>query len=501
MSSMAGRWWEGKLPGADLFSNRLFYYWSVILGSSVLLWSATGNYLLLGLPVLLLLVLVSILDVRKVFYLLTACVPLSTEVVLPNGFGTDLPTEPMMVGLMGVAGLLFLGRFGQLRTAPFRHPITILLLLHILWVYFTTLQSDLVFTSLKFSLAKTWYVAVFYFLSLYLLKTEADYRKLCWWIFWPLAATVAFVLVRHAGSGFAFDQVHKVLHPFQRNHVSYAATIAWFLPLLWYLIGWFPVKSWKWAALVIVMGWLLVADYLSYTRAAYVALLLAGTSYFIIRLRWMRMVLLSGLVLVAGLAVFLLSSNRYLDYAPNYDTTISHRDFGNLLEATARGEDISTMERVYRWVAAVQMSKKAPVTGFGPGNFVEFYQSYAVSSFRTYVSRNEEKSGVHSYFLLLLVEQGWPGLLLFMGLSVYVFWRGELIYHESPTPDRKRLVMALLMCLVVIYAFLIINDMIETDKVGTIFFLCIAGLVRMDLLNQDEQERLLCHPNTSDDSE
>ena len=50
-----------------------------------------------------------------------------------------------------------------------------------------------------------------------------------------------------------------------------------------------------------------------------------------------------------------------------------------------------------------------------------------------------------------------------------------------------------------IYAFLIINDMIETDKVGTIFFLCVAGLVRIDLLNQ--QPELLEQPNTGQDSE
>lgn len=491
-------WYEG-LPGKDIGYKRLFVSWSVLLAGSIWIWVATGNYFLLAVPAVLLLAVAVVADLKKVFFLLVACVPLSTEMVLPNGFGTDIPTEPLMIGLMGVALVLFLGRFGQLRAAPFKHPITVLLLVHIFWVYFTTLQSDLVFTSLKFSLAKTWYVAVFYFLALYLLQKASDFRTLFWWVFWPLVATVAFVMVRHAGSGFAFDQVHKVLHPFQRNHVSYAATIAWFMPIIWYLTGTFPRRSWKWILLVLVGCWLLVADYLSYTRAAYVALMLAAGSYFLIRLRLMRVALGIGLLGVIVFAAFLLSSNRYLDYAPNYDTTTSHQDFGNLLEATAKGEDISTMERVYRWVAAIQMSQKSPITGFGPGNFVAFYQSYAVSSFRTYVSRNEEKSGVHSYFLLLLVEQGWPGLFFFLALSVYIFWKGEAIYHSSPTRDRKRLTMGLLMSLVVIYAFLIINDMIETDKVGTIFFLCVAGLVRIDLLNQ--QPELLEQPNTGQDSE
>ena len=35
---------------------------------------------------------------------------------------------------------------------------------------------------------------------------------------------------------------------------------------------------------------------------------------------------------------------------------------------------------------------------------------------------------------------------------------------------------------VVVYSFLIINDMIETDKVGSYFFLCLAMLVRLDFI-------------------
>ena len=37
---------------------------------------------------------------------------------------------------------------------------------------------------------------------------------------------------------------------------------------------------------------------------------------------------------------------------------------------------------------------------------------------------------------------------------------------------------------IVIDAFLLINDMIETDKVGTFFFLCMAVLVNVDLRNR-----------------
>lgn len=464
----------------------LFGLW----GLFVLLVFAVGVakewYFLSLAPLFVLLVFWTLVDPQKVFFLLMACIPISTEVVLPNGFGTDLPSEPLIVGLMLVALALFLWRLPRLQSFPLIHPITILLVAHVLWIAASTLQSDFLLVSVKFLLAKIWYVAVFYFLALYLIRDEKDISRMVWWIFWPLVFSVAVIMVRHAGYGFSFEQVHKVLHPFQRNHVNYAGTLAVFMPLLWYLISGVKRFSWKWRILAVVFGWLLIAVYLTYTRAAYVALGLALAAYFIVRLRLIRVALVGGMLAAVLLVGYMLVGNRYLQYAPNYDTTVTHNEFGSLIEATAKGEDISTMERVYRWVAATQMSRAKPVFGFGPGNFVNFYQSYSINRFRTYVSRNEEKSGVHSYFLLLLVEQGWPGLILFLTLSLWVLALGEDIYHRTHNPGRKRAVMAVLLALVVIYAFLIINDMIETDKMGSFFFVSLAILVRMDGLNRQE---------------
>ncbi len=464
----------------------LFGLWALFLLSIFAVGAVKEWYFLVLAPLFVLLVFWTLVDPKKIFYLLMACIPISTEVVLPNGFGTDLPTEPLIVGLMLVALVLFLWRFPNLPGSPLAHPVTVLLLGHVFWIVVSTLHSDLFVVSLKFMLAKIWYVAVFYFLAMYLIRDEKDISRMVWWIFWPLVFSVAVIMARHAGYGFSFEQVHKVLHPFQRNHVNYAGTLAVFMPLLWYLISGTKRFGRKWWVLAVVFCWLLMAVYLTYTRAAYVALALAFGAYFIFRLRLVRIVLVGGLLGAALLVGYLLAGSRYLQYAPNYDTTITHNEFGSLIEATAKGEDISTMERVYRWVAATQMSRAEPVFGFGPGNFVNFYQSYSVNSFRTYVSRNEEKSGVHSYFLLLLVEQGWPGLFLFLALSFWVLAHGEDVYHRTLDPGRKRAVMAFLLALVVIYAFLIINDMIETDKMGSFFFVSLAILVRMDELNRRE---------------
>ena len=256
--------------------------------------------------------------------------------------------------------------------------------------------------------------------------------------------------------------------------------MALFLPVACLALGWYRKYSLSWWLIAGAIPVLLIAIYLSYTRAAYVAVVLAGMTYFAIRLRTMRLVVALALIGSVLAVSYFVRENTYLEYAPNYDRTITHTEFNNLIEATYNLEDISTVERFYRWIAGFYMFSEKPVFGFGPGNFVNFYRSYTVTSFRTYVSRNEDQSGIHSYYLMLLTEQGLIGLSIFLWLSFYFLIRGERLYHLSRSVWKKRIIMMVVLCTIVINAFSIINDVIETDKFGPMFFICLAVLVNLD---------------------
>lgn len=453
-------------------------------------WAAIASelYVLAGLPALLLLAYVAVVNFRWVFYLLLAFIPLSTEVHISPSLATDLPTEPLIAALMLVAFFFFALKSRELSGRFLRHPITLLLLLHLGWVYFTTLSSELFLVSFKFALAKTWYVATFFFLGGWLLRGERDIKWLFWLVFIPLMVTVVIINIRHAGYGFSFADVNRILSPFQRNHVNYAATMTLFFPFVVLALGWYRRGSLLWWLLAASLLVLLVAIWFTFTRAAFVSLVLALGAWAVLRLRLVRPVLLlSVIVALLGIAN-LLHQNQYLDYTPSFDRTITHSNFNNLIAATSKLEDISTMERVYRWVAGLQMVQEHPVLGFGPGNFTKFYRSYTVTSFQTYVSDNPEDSGIHSYFFMVLVEQGAIGLLIFLAFIFGALLHAERIYHQCTTPGQRRLLLMAYLCLVVILSFLLINDLIETDKVGSFFFLSLAILVNVDLANQRLRE-------------
>ncbi|MBK9339053.1 MAG: O-antigen ligase family protein [Lewinellaceae bacterium] len=469
-----------------------WFVWGVAAASLLCILAAVAfdAWWVAGVPAVLLVLWLAVVDFRKVFFLMLACIPISIEMELPGGFGTDLPSEPLMWLLTLVAVAWFLRHWRTVDGRFLKHPITLALLLHLAWTTVAVVGSTDFLVSFKFLLAKGWYVVVFYFLAAYILRVERDYKNLLWWFFVPLVVTVAIILVRHAPHGFSFKEVNYVMGPFYRNHVMYACLLAIFLPFVWYGTYWYRRYSGAWWFLVLGIGLLILGINFAYTRAAYVALLAAVGIYWLVRRRLIKVALLVFFIGFAGFVLAVTKGDNWLEFAPNYERAVSHTSFDNLLEATTKLEDISIMERVYRWVAAAYMIRDRPYTGFGPGNFYFNYKNYAVSSFKTYVSDNPERSGIHNYYLMVTVEQGIPGLLFFLAFCFTVIFMGQQIYHRTPDPARRRILVSALLSFMLIALLMLMNDFVETDKIGSLFFLCAAVLVNADLETKQKKRAL-----------
>ncbi|NJB86271.1 O-antigen ligase [Lewinella marina] len=461
-------------------NRRLYTGYAAVVVLSIALAAGSGHYWLAGLPLLLWICIQAAVDIRPFFGLLLVMIPLGTEIQLPGGMGTDLPTEPIAVGLTGWLLLHAARHWPEYDHRTFLHPIALLLYLHVAWILVASGFGELKLISLKFSLAKLWYVGAFFLLPLLLLRTPRAVTLFAHCVFWPLLFVAVQTLVRHAGYGFSFADQFRTMSPFMRNHVSYAGCLATFSPWLGYLI-WYrrrEGKTYRWMVYLLLPLWV-AAIFFSYTRAAYIALFLAGMGFLLIRRHLLRPAVTLAFVAAAAVAVYFVYDNNYLEYAPNYDTTIAHQEFDNLISATYKLEDISTMERFYRWVAGGNMVPYRPWTGFGPGSFVELYQAYTNNNFQTYVSDNEDRSGIHNYFLMTLVEQGYPGLLFLLAFLIGIFYYGQSLYARQSDPAARAAVVASLLSVTIVAAFSIINDLLETDKVGSLFFISTAILITM----------------------
>lgn len=443
-------------------------------------------YIAFGFPFAILLGFIAITDFQKLFYLLLAILPFSIEVYLPGGLGIDLPAEPMMIFLTGITILYLFGARKIEGLQSIRNPITILILLHLSWILITALHAEDMQIGLKFFAAKIWFIVPFFVLPVILGNKSGFYENFFWIMLSVLLGCMVYVNFRHALTGFSFAEINSCVSPIFRNHVNYASVMVIFLPFVWAMYNKYAVGSFKRYFLGFVFLFFLVSIYLTYTRAAQGAVLIAAGAYFIVRFRLIRYSLMLAAIGAVFVVYSLLHNNQYIYMAPDFEKTVSHEKFDNLIEATIQMEDISTMERFHRWVAGYNMIVERPMMGFGPGNFYSNYRPYTVYSFETYVSDNPDRSGIHNYYLMTLVEQGFIGLIILAILLSVILLKGESLYHSIKDPDRKRIVMASLMSIIVILSIMVVNDLLEALKIGSLFFLFVSFLVIEELRLRDQ---------------
>ncbi|HZV69622.1 MAG TPA: O-antigen ligase family protein [Saprospiraceae bacterium] len=415
-------------------------------------------------------------DFRRLYLLIWATIPFAIEVDLPGGLSTDFPAEALMwLSCLLFGGYLFLYH-KKLDFSFILHPVFILLVFHFFWIIFTSIISEEPLISFKYTLAKSWYLVCFVLIPLLLFRDIKDFKQWGLYFLVPLIGTVIIIMIRHSQYGFTFDTINKAVIPIYRNHVDYACCLGIVLPFAWWMRRWFVermAKNFFTIALILCLGGI----YFSFTRTAWVCVPLMIISFYAIKLRLMRAVV----PITFGIAFlgvgWLAANNKYLEYSPDFAKAITHKRFDDLVSATYKMEDISTVERFYRWVAGYYMVKERPVAGYGPGSFYSLYQNYVDRHFTTYVSDNPEHSGMHNYYLMEAVDQGLIGLIIFLVLIIGVLLYGESLYHRMEKGPAKELLMAALVSFCCILFILTLNDMVETDKVGSFFFFCIAIVI------------------------
>ena len=421
-----------------------------------------------------------------IFLLLIFLLPWSIEYNFTPTLGTDLPDEPLML----VTSVLFLANWfykpSILSASVWRHPLIGLLLLHFAWIIVTVVFSSDPLISLKFLLAKSWYLVTFVFAAVVLFR-EKKWISLAAVLF-LIAMVLATILslYRHYKLGFSFANINNAVTPFFRNHVNYSAMLVCTVPIL--VAAWQLNK--KWRLILFAMSMIvLVALFFSYARGAWLALLIGVASYVLISIRKLFFVFIFSMLALASSIFWLKNNDRYLEYSHNFRTTIFHKDFGQHWAATYQLKDVSTAERFNRWIAGVRMIGDNWVLGYGPNTFYYNYKPYAVPVFKTWVSKNEEHSTVHNYFLLTAIEQGLPGLLIFLFLVGAMIFYAERIYHRVRDKFYKTTAMACGVMLMMILTVNFLSDLIETDKVGSLFFLCLAILVAVDVNSKRENNK------------
>lgn len=460
--------------------SRWFWPTSMILLLLVCSISTACQTMYLPITVLsILFVILFTLYPKHFFFLLVVSIPLSFEYHINKSLGLDFPDELFMLLMVGIALLMLaISKIVQLKQF-LKHPLFYLLMIQFVWIIASSIHSQHMLLSTKYTLSKIWYLVPFTLVPMLVLKEKKDWITLAYCLILPVLAVAVCTNIRHSNNGFSFLLINEAASPIFRNHVTYAATLSIGFSVLAGIWIQFPSLR-KNLYLVISLLVLLFAMYFSYTRGTWVSVVVSLTSTIFFLRKKIITFLVVTLTAITMFTAYMIYDNHYFSLQPDFEHTIIHDNLSDHLDAMYSMKELSTSERFYRWIAAFRMSTKHPMLGFGPSTFYSEYKPFADARFRTYVSANPEKSTVHNYFLLTLVEQGFIGLIILIVLLLVFYVYCQKLYVRFDDPFYKAI---LLICFLIMTNIVVINffsDMIETDKVGTFYFMCFGVLILLD---------------------
>ncbi len=463
------------------YSVYLFSFLFIVLNSVLI---AHEFYYLAIIPFALALVYLALFDVEKLmfFIVLTTPISMNLEELEFGGIGMYLPTEPLMFGVMILFFLKLLAE-KKFDSKILKHPVTFIIILQLGWILFTSITSSMPVVSLKFFLSRMWFVICFYFLGTQLFTKFSNYKTFFWCYIIPLTGVIIYAVIRLAHYSFNEKAAHWVMEPFYKDHTSYGAILAMYVPIIFVF---FHKNEKKWVNIVafVLFGVLIIGTIFSYTRAAWVSLIAALVLYFIYKYKVkFKYLLIVGLV---GISTLALNWNKLMMNMERNKQDSSAELAEHVKSISNVSTDASNLERINRWGSAWRMFLERPVFGWGPGTYVFQYAPFQMSKDKTIISTNVGNNGnAHSEYIGPLAEQGLIGSLLVIILVSVVFYRGSNLYHRLPKGQIKTVVLCTLLGLFtyVVHGFL--NNYLDTDKASVPFWGFIALIVAIDVYHSD----------------
>lgn len=442
-------------------------------------------YYLALLPFALALVFMTFFHLDKLLWVIVFTTPLSLnlEELELGGIGMYLPTEPLMFGVMILFFLKLIYDKG-FDNRIIKHPVTIAIFVYLAWMFITMLTSEMPIVSLKFLVAKLWFIVCFYFIGTQLFLKLNNYRIFFWCYLIPLSGVALYAIIRLATYSFDEKAAHWVMEPFYKDHTSYGAILALFFPIIFIFIDYsekFYIKVFSYLVLAII----LVGTILSYTRAAWVSLVAALVLYFIYKYRIKFKYLLY--VGVVAIVLLMLNWEALMLRLERNNQDSSAKLTEHVQSISNVSSDASNKERINRWNSAFRMFQERPFFGWGPGTYVFQYAPFQSSKDKTIISTNVGNNGnAHSEYIGPLAESGLFGTLSVLFLFGMVFLKGSNLYHELPKGKIKTVVLCTLLGLFTYIVHGFLNNYLDTDKLSVPFWGFIALIVAIDVYHKKD---------------
>lgn len=416
----------------------------------------------------------------KILLLIVFVTPLAVNLTDSEfGFGISLPSEPLMLGVL-IIFIINIFYNKKYDSKVLTHPISILIIIDLVWIFLTSMTSQLPLVSFKFLIARLWFVIPFYFLGIMLFKKIQNIRLFIWLYAIPLLGVIVYTTYNHYLMAFDEQAGHWVMEPFYNDHTAYGAILALFIPAF---VGFVINKQYSRLIRILSLVVLIVlfgALILSFCRAAWISLAFSFVVFLIIilkiRFKW---IVLTLLILVS---LFFLFQNEIWDRLEKNKQGSSANFIEHLQSISNISTDNSNLERINRWQSAFRMFGERPVFGFGPGTYQFEYGPYQRSTEKTRISTNfGDKGNAHSEYIGPLAERGLIGMLCMIAILIFVVITGLRVYKRTDNLEVKILSLSIILGLITYFFHGAMNNFLDSDKASVPFWGFISILVALDI--------------------
>ncbi len=446
--------------------------------------------ILFGAPFLIVGLILSITNFHLLFSIMVFSLPLSINErrIGSGGFGISLPGELIVVFVAATGIFYIINNYDRFKSIM-SHWLTIVILLHVGWMFITLLNSSMLLVSIKFFIIRAIYIIVFFLLAVDYFKTTKNVPKFFWIYFLSMVIPILYSINYHSHHDYSQAFSYEVGEPFYNDHTIYAACVAMLIPLFTTIIFHYNHEGKRKLQVISVFSLtlLMIAILLSYSRAGWLSIVVAALFFIAIKLR-VTFYQATFTVLII-FSVIILNGQKIIEKVKENDTESSEGFFNHAKSVANISTDNSNIERLNRWVCALRMFEDRPVFGFGPGTYPFQYGQFQLSQEMTWVSvRDGSVGGVHSEYLKPLAEMGLIGFLLFLTVIVGTLKIGlDLIQANKRHKDRN-LITGMYLGFITYLVHGIVNFFLDTDKSSVLFWGIIAAIVAYDLGRREEEK-------------
>jgi O-antigen ligase len=475
------------MPENGKTANSWFYGISLLFLAAVIYFLSRELYWAAAFPVVIGVILMALFAMDKVLLLIAFCTPLA--IVLndkSSGPAISVPTEPLLFGvlLLTVFKLVYQGGFD--RKILF-HPVSVAVLFMVFWKVITSLTSTMPVVSLKHLLSQMWFIIPFFYLGTQLFRETINIRRFVWMYSASLVIVIAYTLYSHAEQGWTQEAAHWVMYPFYNDHTAYAAAIALFIPVIFAFTRLEDISTREKTLAAMMLLVLIIAIVLSYTRAAWISLIVALLAFIVyyFRIRFWT-VFISGVTVVTLFLTF--QGDILMKLEKNRQDSAT--DINKHLQSISNiSTDASNLERINRWNSAFRMWDQHPFFGWGPGTYQFNYAPFQKSDEMTIISTNAGNRGnAHSEYIGPLAESGVIGMASMILLVITTLYSATMVYSRTKDRQLRILMLGVLLGLITYFVHGTLNNFLDTDKLSVPFWAFMAMLVSLDVYHHRNEK-------------